>query len=120
MDFLKNACKALLFLFIYSNLNTIAHGKDCIYIKKIECLNNKILHSYTEYNCTLNDKPEKKPLKKVIVTPLKNNNIGNYINSLLMNLGFAKEVVLDQKLNQKFKRQPVISFNQIRNTALGY
>ena len=54
------------------------------------------------------------------MTPLKNNNIGNYINSLLMNLGFAKEVVLDQKLNQKFKRQPVISFNQIRNTALGY
>ena len=44
MDFLKNACKALLFLFIYSNLNTIAHGKDCIYIKKIEYLNNKILH----------------------------------------------------------------------------
>ena len=120
MSTLKISCKVLLFLFIYSNPNALAHGKNCIYVKKIEYLNNKILHSYTEYNCNLNGKKEKEPIKKVIVTPVKQNNIGNYINSLFIQLGFVKEAVLDQKSNQKYRRQPVMSFNQIRNIALGY
>ena len=120
MNILKIACKVLLFLCIYSNSNTIALGKNCIYIKKIKYLNNKILHSYTEYNCNLNNKKEKKSIKKVIVTPVKQNNIGNYINSLFIELGFVKESVLNQKSNQKYRRQPVMSFKQIRNIALGY
>tara|TARA_B100000780_G_C21020773_1_gene409118 strand:+ start:597 stop:893 length:297 start_codon:yes stop_codon:yes gene_type:complete len=89
--------KLFIFLLVFFNLTSIAFGQKCIFLKKVEYLEDKILSSVTEYKCYSGSNGIKKN-KKILV-----------LNNFLPKKKFVK----------KRKRQRPISFSQIRNTVLG-
>tara|TARA_B100000780_G_scaffold160291_1_gene112036 strand:- start:304 stop:675 length:372 start_codon:yes stop_codon:yes gene_type:complete len=74
-----------LMLVFYFDSNQILYAKDCVYIKKVEYKNQKILKATTEYNCKdLILNPNIKKNKIIIKTQKLNINKKNktqYINS---------------------------------------
>ena len=74
-----------LMLVFYFDSNQILYAKDCVYIKKVEYKNQKILKATTEYNCKdLILNPNIKKNKIIIKTQKLNINKKNkehFINS---------------------------------------